>query len=198
MCGNKNCDCHKKHLSCMRTLFEGMTSLVKKKEEFQKSFFEKIYETDNQMIEKVEDSNQVMAKQISLGSYEDKYMQVLNKIYINKEFANFFGPQMRELYGKLDEENKQNKEIEEGLQKTYATRALQLTEEGIKFKKEIFNSFLKNSLLKESTEYKPFINSALIRAFLTTQYANTVQCYKNKEKFGFCYFEHLDKDRQAF
>ena len=31
---------------------------------------------------------------------------------------------MRELYGKLDEENKQNKEIEEELQKVYATRAL--------------------------------------------------------------------------
>lgn len=108
----------------MRTLFEGMTSLVKKKEEFQKSFFEKIYETDNEMIEKVEDSNQEMAKQISLGSYEDKYMQVLNKIYTNKEFQDFVGPQMRELYGKLDEENKQNKEIEEELQKVYATRAL--------------------------------------------------------------------------
>lgn len=139
-----------------------------------------------------------MAKQISLGSYEDKYMQVLNKIYTNKDFENFVGPQMRELYGKLDEENKQNKEIEEGLQKVYATRALQLTDEGIRFKKEIFNSFLKNSLLKEPTEYKPFISSPLIRAFLTTHYANTLQCYKNKEKFGFCYFEHLDADRKAF
>jgi hypothetical protein len=148
MCGNKNCECHKKHLSCMRTLFEGVTSLVKQKENFQKSFFEKIYETDNEMIEKVEVSNQEMATQISLGSYEDKYMQILNQIYFKKEFDNFLGPHMKELYGKLDEENKQNKEVEEELQKIYAKRALQLTDEGIRFKKEVFNSFLKNSLLK--------------------------------------------------
>ncbi len=42
---------------------------------------------------------------------------------------------MKQLYGKLDEENNQNKEIEEELQKIYAIRALKLTEDGIKFKK---------------------------------------------------------------
>lgn len=139
-----------------------------------------------------------MATQISLGSFEDKYMQILHKIYYKKEWENFEGAAMQELYKKLMEENKENKERQAQLQKIYATRALHLADEGIKFKKEIFNAFLKNSLVKEPQAYKPFIDSPLIRTFLTTHYANTPQCYKNKEKFGFCYFEHLDADRKAF
>ncbi len=46
-----------------------MTTLVKDKENFQKTFFEKIYETDNDTIEKIQKSNEEMATQISLGSF---------------------------------------------------------------------------------------------------------------------------------
>jgi hypothetical protein len=68
-CRNKNCNCYKEHLSCQKCLFAGMTTLVKDKENFQKTFFEKIYETDNETIEKIQKSNEEMATQISLGSF---------------------------------------------------------------------------------------------------------------------------------
>ena len=74
-----------------------------------------------------------------------------------------------------------------------------MAEEGIKFKKEIFKAYLNGSLVKDvKADWKPFIDSPLIRTCLTTMYANTMQCYKNKAKFGYCYFDRLDADRLAF
>lgn len=58
LCANKSCDCYKDHLFCHRNLFAGVTTLIKNKEDFQKAFFEKIYETDNEIIEKIQTSNQ--------------------------------------------------------------------------------------------------------------------------------------------
>lgn len=52
--------------------------------------------------------------------------------------------------------------------------------------------------MKETVEYKPFIDSPLIRAFLTTLYANNPLYYKNKEKYGPYYIESFDADKMAF
>ena len=106
---------------------------------------------------------------------------------------------MEDLYCRLTEENQENKDRENQLQKIYATKAISLAEEGIKFKKEIFKAYLNGSLVKDiKGDWKPFIDSPLVRTCLTTMYANTLQCYKNKAKFGYCYFDKLDADRLAF
>lgn len=152
------------------------------------------------MIKKIQESNEEMASHISLGSFEDKYLQILNKIYLKKDWENFLGAEMEDLYCKLMEESHENKERETVLQKIYEARAIHLAEEGIKFKKEIFKAYLNGSLIKDTKidEWKPFIDSPLIRTCFTTMYANTLQCYKNKAKFGYCYLDKLDADRMAF
>ena len=77
--------------------FEGLTAYIKKKEGFQKDFYDKIYDMDNELIERIQKSNREMATQISLGSFEEKYLDILKAIYLKKEYGSLVGEQMDNL-----------------------------------------------------------------------------------------------------
>lgn len=82
------------------------------KEKFLKIFFEDINGIDKEIRKRVLQSNEELASNISLGSLDDKYIQILSKIYLKKDWESFLGAEMEDLFNKLALKNKENKERE--------------------------------------------------------------------------------------
>ena len=73
-------------MSCNTIQFQGVTCQLQKRAEKQKCFILDICKIENSFIHQLQNTRRPLTEKYYFGSIEDKYIQIIKKIYTDKEF----------------------------------------------------------------------------------------------------------------
>lgn len=104
---------------CESVWLSGLSALLKKREMFQKTFYQKIFKITKELIEKIQKHNEEMVKRITFGSLEEKFTDRLDQIFVDKKTESIKGKEGKEIYRKLMEKYSISEENEKALERSY-------------------------------------------------------------------------------
>ena len=88
-------------MECNTVQLKGVTSRLKKRFKKQKDFILNICEIEDTFIHQLQSTRKPLTEKNYFGSIEDKYLQIIRKIYNNKEFKCLRGKEAEQFWKRL-------------------------------------------------------------------------------------------------
>ena len=129
-------------MECNQILLKGVTSRLKKRAEKQKDFILNICDIENAFICQLQNSRKPLAEKYCFGSIEDKYLQIIRKIYNDKEHKFLRGKEAKEFWERLQLLGSiQSGDLSTSLLDSYQKAFSKFLEEAVRLKEKIYESF---------------------------------------------------------
>ena len=127
---------------CHSTHFNGVTFQLKKRCEKQKCFILDICKIENSFIHQLQKTRRPLTEKYYFGSIEDKYIQIIKKIYTDKEFKFLKGKEAEELCKRLQLPGRiESGDLSASLLDTYQRTFRDFLEKVVQLKNKIYEAF---------------------------------------------------------
>lgn len=131
-CGDQN------HLYCSTVKLKAINQLLTRRNQQQKDFAAELIKIQNKFVEELDSSRRALAKKYYLGDLQEKYLDIVEKIYKRKNIKCLTGVMAQDFYQRIRRANSIPGQNTKGLLEDYKKSLKKLIDDVVVLKNKLY------------------------------------------------------------